>query len=244
MRFDAAAFKKRLTEIFEMNGFGNMLSKKRCEQFVLLTDILLEENEKYNLTAIKEPEKIILNHYADCAALCGAIPEGSKVADIGCGAGFPTLPVAILRPDLKITGIDSTAKRITYVNMAAERIGVTNVKAVCARAEDVGHSELRESFDIVTARAVAALPVLTELCLPFVRVGGRMVAMKGKNALEELHQSKNAIKLLGGKIYATQEIRLVGGEEEMIHPLIIIDKKTATPKTYPRAYAQISKKPL
>jgi 16S rRNA (guanine527-N7)-methyltransferase len=244
MRFETESFKKKLIEVFDINGFGAMLNEERIDKFVALTEILLEENEKYNLTAIKDPDKIILNHYADCAALCDELPEGAKIADIGCGAGFPTLPVAILRPDLHITGIDSTAKRIAYVNMAAEKIGAKNVNAITARAEDVGRSEMREKFDIVTARAVAALPILTELCLPLVKLGGRMVAMKGKNAIEELSASKNAIKLLGGKIYATKDIRLTDGEEEFIHPLIVIDKKAATPKSYPRAYAQISKKPL
>ena len=244
MRFDVEGFKKKLFEIFDMNGFGAMLNDERADKFVTLTEILLEENEKYNLTAIKDPDKIILNHYADCAALCAELSEGARIADVGCGAGFPTLPVAILRPDLKITGIDSTAKRIAYVNMAAQAVGASGVKAICARAEDAGRSEMREKFDIVTARAVAALPILTELCLPLVKVGGRMIAMKGKNATEELSASGNAIKLLGGKIFATSDIRLTDGEEEFIHPLIIIDKKAPTSKAYPRAYAQISKKPL
>ena len=238
------SFNSSLTKVFSLNGMSSLLSRERCDLFYKLTMRMLCENEKYNLTAIKDPDKIILNHYADCAALCAELPEGARIADVGCGAGFPTLPVAILRPDLKITGIDSTAKRIAYVNMAAQAVGASGVKAICSRAEDAGRSEMREKFDIVTARAVAALPILTELCLPLVKVGGRMIAMKGKNATEELSASGNAIKLLGGKIFATSDIRLTDGEEEFIHPLIIIDKKAPTSKAYPRAYAQISKKPL
>lgn len=244
MLFDEKQFKSRLTKVFDKNGFSSMLNMERVEKFTLLTEIMLEENEKYNLTAIKEPNKIILNHYADCAALAAILPKGAKIADVGCGAGFPTLPVAILRPDLQILGIDSTAKRINYVNTVKDSLGLSGVTAVTARAEDVGKSELRESFDIVTARAVAAMRVLTELCLPLVKVGGQMIAMKGKNAEFELSEAKKAIALLGGKINATHMVRLSDDDEEIIHPLIILDKKAKTPVAYPRPFAQISKKPL
>lgn len=244
MQFDEKQFKSRLTKVFDRNGFSSMLNMERTEKFLALTKILLEENEKYNLTAIKEPNKIILNHYADCAALAEVLPKGARVADIGCGAGFPTLPIAILRPDLKIIGVDSTAKRIAYVNMVKDELSLNGVEAITARAEDLGKSELRESFDIVTARAVAAMRVLTELCLPLVKIGGQMIAMKGKNAEFELAESKKAISILGGKLAATHMIRLSDDDEEIIHPLIVIDKKAKTPPAYPRAYAQISKKPL
>ena len=244
MLFDEKQFKSRLSRVFDANGLASMLNIERSEQFVTLTRYMLEENEKYNLTAIKEPDKIILNHYADCAALARILPKGANIADIGCGAGFPTLPVGILRPDLKILGVDSTQKRINYVNSAKNLLGLTGVTAICARAEDLGKGEYRESFDIVTARAVAALRVLTELCLPLVKVGGKMIAMKGKNAEFELTESKKAISILGGKHSATETVRLADENEELIHPLIIIDKKTKTPAAYPRAFAQISKKPL
>ena len=244
MLFDEKQFKSRLTKVFDKNSFSSMLNMERVEKFTELTEIMLEENEKYNLTAIKEPNKIILNHYADCAALAAILPKGAKIADVGCGAGFPTLPVAILRPDLTILGIDSTAKRINYVNMVAEKLGLSNVTAITARAEDVGKSELRETFDVVTARAVAAMRVLCELSLPLVKIGGQMIAMKGKNAEFELSESKKAISLLGAKINATHMVRLADDDEEIIHPLIILDKKSKTPPAYPRPFAQISKKPL
>ena len=244
MLFDEKQFKSRLTKVFDSNGLSSMLNIERVEKFVKLTEILLEENEKYNLTAIKEPDKIILNHYADCAALARVLPKGARVADIGCGAGFPTLPVAILRPDLTILGVDSTQKRVSYVNMAKDMLGLQNVTAICERAEDLGKGEMRESFDIVTARAVAAMRVLTELCLPLVRVGGKMIAMKGKNAEFELAEAKKAISILGGKVSATETVRLADDTEEIIHPLIIVEKKMKTPAAYPRAFAQISKKPL
>ncbi len=244
MLFDEKQFKSRLTKVFDKNGFSSMLNMERVEKFARLTDIMLRENEKYNLTAIKEPNKIILNHYADCAALAAVLPKGAKIADVGCGAGFPTLPVAIMRPDLTILGIDSTAKRINYVNTVKDALELGNVTAMAARAEDVGKSELRESFDIVTARAVAAMRVLCELCLPLVKVGGQMIAMKGKNAEFELSDAKKAISILGAKINATHMVRLFDDDEEIIHPLIILDKKAKTPTAYPRPFAQISKKPL
>ena len=244
MRFDEKEFKSRLTRVFGANGLSSLINQDRVDKFALLTEIMLEENEKYNLTAISEPNKIILNHYADCAALAKVLPKGAKIADIGCGAGFPTLPVAILRPDLIITGVDSTAKRINYVSMAKDALSLNNVTAICARAEDLSHTEMRESFDIVTARAVAAMRILAELCLPLVKVGGKMIAMKGKNAEFELADAKKAISILGGKHTVTETVRLSDDDEETVHPLIYIEKKSKTPPSYPRAYAQISKKPL
>ncbi len=244
MKLDENHFRARITSVFKRNGLSSMLSIDRTDKFLKLTELMLEENEKYNLTAIKEPNKIILNHYADCAALAEILPKNARIADIGCGAGFPTLPIAILRPDVSVLGVDSTAKRIGYVNMAAELLELTNVNAITGRAEDVGRGEMRESFDVVTARAVAPMRILTELCLPLVKLGGKMIAMKGKNAEFELTEAKRAIAILGGKISATHQVRLADDDEETVHPLIIIEKKSKTPTLYPRVYAQISKKPL
>ena len=238
-------FISELTKVFNDNKLGSMLNLARAEKFYDLTVRMLEENEKYNLTAIKEPKKIILNHYADCAALAARLPKKAKIADIGCGAGFPTLPVAILRDDASITAIDATEKRVRYVAESAELLGLSNVKAIAMRAEDGGKSpEYREVYDVVTARAVAEMRVLTELCLPYVKIGGAMIAMKGKNAEFELSAAKKAIAMLGGSLDRCEEIELTDGEESISHPLIYIKKKTKTPMNYPRPYAQISKKPL
>ena len=234
-----------LHSVFERNGLSNLLSDDKAEKLFLLTERMLEENEKYNLTAIKEPKKIILNHYADCAALALYLPEGATLADIGCGAGFPTLPLAILRSDLKITAIDSTAKRVAYVAESARLLSLDNVTAITMRAEDGGKSpEYRERFDFATARAVAELRILAELCLPYVRCGGKMLAMKGKNAEAELVAAKSAIKALGGGNTVCREISLVGDEETLNHPLIVIDKQKHTAPAFPRPYTKISKKPL
>ena len=245
MQLNEQNFTSELSRIFKLNGLANLLNAERSEKFLLLTQRMLTENEQYNLTAITEPEKIILNHYADCATLAKKLPKGALVADVGCGAGFPTLPLAIVREDLRITAIDSTAKRIAYVDETAKMLGLTNVSAVAMRAEDGGKNpEYRERFDFVTARAVAEMRVLCELCLPYVRVGGAMIAMKGKNAEFELAGAKKAVAVLGGASPKLEAVTLVGGAEELSHPLIIIDKKIKTPASYPRPYAQISKKPL
>ncbi len=245
MELNEQEFKSKLSCVFKANGLSQFLNIEKSEKFLTLTQVMLEENEKYNLTAITEPSKIILNHYADCAMLALKLPKETKIIDVGCGAGFPTLPLAIVRDDLKITAMDSTAKRVLYVARAAELLGLTNVTAVTMRAEDGGKApEYREKFDYATARAVAELRVLTELCLPYVKVGGKMLAMKGKNAEFELSGAKRAIAILGGANPKIENVTLVGGEENFSHPLITVDKKIKTPATYPRSYAQISKKPL
>ena len=246
MELNREEFISGLEEIFRLNGLSEYLSCTVCDKFYRLTVRMLEENKKYNLTAITEPRKIILNHYADCAKMAKFLHTGASVVDVGCGAGFPTLPLAIIRDDIKILAVDSTAKRINYVKETAELLGLTNVRCEVMRAEDGGKdTKYREKFDYATARAVAAMPILAELCLPFVRVGGEMVAMKGRNAEEELLAAHHAISVLGGESAGVEEITLTDGKgEEISHPLISIKKRMKTPQNYPRVYAQISKKPL
>ncbi len=245
MNIDKAKFISEMNACFGANGLGGMLSLDTCERFYRLTVRMLEENEKYNLTAITEPSKIILNHYLDCAVLAARLPRRARVADIGCGAGFPTLPMALLRPDIEILAIDSTAKRIAYVSGTKELLGLENVRALAIRAEDGGRSpEFREKFDIATARAVAEMRILCELCMPYVRVGGSFIAMKGKNAEFELSAARKAIATLGGRETKVETVSLRHAGEELSHPLIVIEKKERCPQLYPRPYAQISKKPL
>ena len=243
---DEKAFLSELTRVFKENGLSAMLNIGKSKKFFTLTARMLEENEKYNLTAITDIDKIILNHYADCAALAQVLPRGVSIADIGCGAGFPTLPVAILREDVKITAIDSTAKRVAYVEKSAELLELDNVRCVTMRAEDGGASpEFREMYDIATARAVAELRVLAELALPYVKVGGKLMAMKGKNAELEIKGAKRAFAILGAGDTECHEIKLKSGKgEELSHPLVISVKKQKTPAGYPRAYAKILKSPL
>ena len=238
-------FTAKLGAVFKGNGLSSLLNAERASTFYRLTEFMLAEHEKYNLTAITEPDKIILSHYADCAVLAKRLPKGARIIDVGCGAGFPTLPVAILRDDLSITAVDSTAKRIEYVRMAAELIGLKNVTPIAMRAEDGGKNpEYREKFDVATARAVAEMRVLAELCLPYVKRGGSFIAMKGKNAEYELSGAARAIAMLGGAKPVTETVTLTSDSEELSHPLIVIAKKDKTPDNYPRPFAQISKKPL
>jgi 16S rRNA (guanine527-N7)-methyltransferase len=239
-------FKSYITKTFAQNGLSSYLSQDKVAKFLALTKRMLEENEKYNLTAITDPKKIIFNHYADCVTLAAHIKKGASVIDVGCGAGFPTLPLALVREDIKILAMDSTEKRVNYVSETARLLGLENVEALTMRAEDGSKlPEYREKFDYATARAVAELRILSELCLPYVKVGGEFLAMKGKNAEFELNGAKKALAILGGKNPTCHMVNLKAeGEELSTHPIIKIAKGTKTPPTYPRPYAQISKKPL
>ncbi len=244
--FDSAAFRAALQRAFTENGLNKYLSFERVAQFEALTVRMLEENEKYNLTAIREPEKIALLHYADCVSAAAAFPKAARVVDVGCGAGFPTLPLALVRPDLTIVALDSTEKRVKYVAETAALLGLDNVDARVLRAEDGANDPaLRETFDIATARAVAELRVLAEICLPYVKVGGEMIAMKGKNAAIEVAGAKRAISILGGRLLSVDETPLASSSlGAQNHALVRIVKEKKTPVTYPRLWAQISKKPL
>ncbi len=209
-----------------------------------LTARMLAVNEYMNLTAIKEPRAVILRHYADSLTIEPLLPLGARLADVGCGAGFPSLPLAICRPDLKILSLDSTAKRIRYVQETAQMLGCENLTALAARAEDAGKGEHREKYDVCTARAVAALPVLAELCLPLVRVGGKFLAMKARRGEEEWESAAGAVAKLGGKLVARHTVTLTDGDEQDERIIFEIEKVKSTPTAYPRAYAKIAKNPL
>ena len=238
---------KTLSELFDINELEKP-SESLAQKLYELSDCLLTTNKIHNLTAIREEEDVMVKHFIDSIVLSRALPEGASVVDVGCGPGFPSLPIAIYRPDLKILGIDSTAKKINYVNTTAKTLGLDNIEAVSARAEAMAHiDDLRESFDVATARAVASLPVLCEICLPFVKIGGLFVAMKAQSATEELLASKNAIEKCGGEFVDVIELKLrhrKGDVAEETRNLIIIKKIRNTPEIYPRDYAKISKKPL
>lgn len=230
--------------IFEMNGLS--CSNEQAEMLYALTTRMLEVNQHMNLTAIKEEKAIILRHYVDSMMLSEHLFEGARIIDVGCGAGFPSLPLAIFRPDLSIVSLDGTAKRIRYVDETAKMLGLSNVTAIAGRAEEYANqAAYRERFDVATARAVAALPMLCELCLPFVRVGGQMIAMKSQQASEELALAKRCISLCGGENATLIEASLQGDDSVCeSRSLVLISKIAATPKNYPRHFSQISKKPL
>lgn len=233
-------------EIFSVNTGLPPIDEDKANKLYLLTNRMLDVNKTMNLTAIKEEKAIILRHYADSLMISEHLAANSSIIDVGCGAGFPTLPLAIFRPDLQITALDSTAKRIEYVRQTTELLGLNNVTAIAERAECIGNSkDYREQFDYATARAVAALPILTELCLPFVKIGGQFVAMKAQKGTDEVSASKTAIKKCGGDLTHSIVKSLIDIDKSAENRTIVVISKCAqTPREYPRHYSKISKKPL
>ena len=234
-----------LRRVFSLCGLDALLDDQAEQRLYRLAEYLVAENGKYNLTAVTDQDGIIFRHFADSAALSPLLEKGKSLLDVGCGAGFPSLVLAILRPDLKITALDSTEKRVKYVASAAELLELENIKAVCMRAEDGAKGDLRESFDYVTARAVARLQILAELCIPYVKRGGKVLAMKGSSGELELSEAAKAITLLGAKTLSLHESVLTNGRgEDMTRTVAEISKISPTPALYPRHFSRISKKPL
>ena len=231
--------------IFRENGLEDYLGAG--EALFALTERMLEVNQHLNLTAITEPEAVILRHYADSLILAPMIPQNARVADIGSGAGFPALPLAIARPDLSLTAIDGTGKRVRYMTETAEILGLTNFTALTLRAEDGGRDPaMRGKFDVATARAVAALPILSELCLPYVKVGGLFLAMKSREAEEELVAASRAIRILGGGDVSleTRSLTSPAEPEPLTRTIVSVRKLSPTPAQYPRDYGAMKKKGL
>lgn len=229
--------------ISDAERLGISLTDEQLSRFEKLSDLLVDQNKTMNLTAITDPDGIAVKHFADSISVLTAaeIPEGARVLDVGTGAGFPGIPLLIMRPDLDLTMIDSTAKKLKYVENTVNELGLI-ATTLHTRAEEAGQSkEYREKFDFVCSRAVAALNVLCEYCLPFVKQNGLFIAMKGAKAQEEIDGAKAAIKLLGGKIIAEKSFSLSDGGERT---LVVIKKISQIPPKYPRPSAQIAKKPL
>lgn len=233
----------RETLIKECGEIGIELSEKQLSDFEKFAEMVVETNKHLNLTAITDPEGIAVKHFTDSLTLLTAIdiPEGAKVLDVGTGGGFPAVPIMIARRDIDMTMVDSTAKRLKFVDSAVEALFLKGV-TVHSRAEELGKNKAyREKFDFVTARAVANLRDLSEYCLPFVKQGGFFIAMKGPLASEEIKDAQNAIKILGGEIKEIKNITLSdAGERNMV----MIKKISQTPPKYPRPSAQIAKRPL
>ena len=210
----------------------------------IYAEALREWNEKVNLTAITDDEGIAVKHFLDCLKIfdCVSISDGASLIDVGTGAGFPGLVIAAVRPDLRVTLLDSTGKKLKAVEDIAARMGVNNVSFLHARAEEAGRlPEYREKFDFATARAVAELRVLLEYAAPFVKMGGTFVSMKGSAMQEEIDGAKQAFAVLGTKIEAVNTFELPNGDSRAV---ITVKKISQLSPKYPRPSAQIAKKPL
>ena len=229
--------------VSDAEKLGISINGEQLSRFDLLSELLVEQNKTMNLTAITDPDGIAVKHFADSISVLSAaeIPQGARILDVGTGAGFPGIPLLIMRPDIDLTMIDSTAKKLKYVENTVNELGLI-ATTLHTRAEEAGQSkEYREKFDFVCSRAVAALNVLCEYCLPFVKQNGLFIAMKGAKAQEEIDAAKGAIKTLGGKIVAEKSFSLSDGGERT---LVVIKKISQVPPKYPRPSAQIAKKPL
>lgn len=238
-------FETLFKDIFERNQLGRYVTNDVIRQFADLTDIMLDMNEHMNVTAITELEKVIPLHYADCAVLADMIPQGTRLLDVGCGGGFPTLPLAILRPDLAITALDSTEKKVRYVADTADKLGL-KIITLAGRAEDLAAANTghREQFDVVVSRAVARLNMLDELCLPFIKKDGLFLCMKASAGHEELAEAEKGIIKLGGEVEKVIDSQLQMTDKQEERCLIQIRKVKYTPGAYPRAFAKIKKSPL
>lgn len=235
--------------VFCENGLSEFWNDETKDKFFELCNLMLEQNKVMNLSAIRDEEGVICRHFADSLTVAKHIPEGAKILDVGSGGGMPTLPLAIARPDVTVTALDATAKKMAYVLATAEKLGLENVSTISARAEELGNTpEHREKYDVVCARAVAELRILAEWCVPFTKKGGLFIAMKGKNGGKELEDAKNAVKTLLLHLEKDDEFNLFDlsakDESDAKRHIFVFRKTAATPKQYPRRNAQIQKKPL
>lgn len=224
----------------EFEKYSLILSTEQYDKFNKYAEFLVEYNKNVNLTAITEPKEILIKHFIDSCLILKYVdlPQNSSIIDVGTGAGFPSVPLKIMRPDLKITLLDSLAKRITFLEKLCDLINI-EAEFIHGRAENIAQmAEYRENFDFSCARAVANLSILSEYCIPFVKVGGNFISMKGPN--EQPSDSNNSIKLLGGNIKTIHSYSL----ENDARIIVEIEKISHTPTKYPRNSSQIKKKSL
>ena len=233
---------ERAEKMFAHSGLS--LTEGQFHQFSTYQEILVETNRRMNLTTITEDAEVWRKHFLDsCLPFQYVeIPKGAAVIDVGTGAGFPGIPMRILRPDLRLTMLDSLQKRVHFLESVCQALQIP-VHCVHARAEFGGKQpDLREQFDVACARAVAAMPLLCEYCLPFVKVGGKFVSYKSVSVDEEIAQSKKAVYVLGGEIGKVEKFHLPGSDME--RALVVVEKKRSTPKKYPRKAGMPTKEPL
>lgn len=227
------------------NEAGLELTETQYEGFIKYMRLLQEWNEKINLTAITEDEEIIKKHFIDCikAFKSEEIRNAKTIIDVGTGAGFPGLPIAIMNPNCEVTLLDSLNKRINFLNLVVKELNLKNVKTIHSRAEDgARNKDLREKFDIATSRAVANMAVLSEFCLPYVKTNGHFVALKGPAVDDELKDAEKAIKTLGGEFKSVIEIEIE--DTDLKHNIVEVKKIRQCPKIYPRKAGTVNKDPI
>lgn len=234
-------FMERLAQMAK--EYDIILSKEQQIQFYSYMELLLEWNQKMNLTAITDEEEVLSKHFIDSLTIMPYVKERDKILDIGTGAGFPGVPLKIALPQNSITLLDSLNKRINFLQEVINKLDLKNIEAIHGRAEEFNKiSGKRENYDIVVSRAVAKLNVLLEYMLPFVKVGGECICMKSADIEEELDSAKNAIAILGGKIKKIETITLVN--TDIKRKIVIIEKVKETPRKYPRKAGTPSKEPI
>lgn len=235
-------FTSLITDQFARRGIA--ATDRQIGQFALYGEFLLEYNQKVNLTAVKTPEEVVEKHFCDSltALALPQLKKGARCADIGTGAGFPGVPLAIMRPDISVLLVDALKKRLVFLEELAKKLELPNVSTLHSRSEDGGRNpQVREKYDIALSRAVARLPVLCELNLPFVKVGGYMLAYKGPAAAEEIPEAAKAMAVLGGRL---EDFYRDPGDTETRHGIVIIQKIKPTPPKYPRQAGKPEKEPI
>lgn len=221
------------------------ISKEQINMLLKYMDMLKEWNKKVNLTSIVDDEEIIKKHFLDSISIFNTelIKDNISLVDVGTGAGFPGIPIKIINPTVKVTLIDSLKKRVNFLEEVICELKLKGINAVHGRCEDFANQkDYREQYDIATARAVASLPVLCEYCLPYVKIGGSFIAMKGPSVIEELDVSGNAVKVMGGELKEVIDTNIYG--EDLNHKLVVVKKKKLSPIKYPRKAGKIEKNPI
>ena len=222
-------FDEELIQVFSKHSI--FLSPLQVELFSKYYHFLVEYNNVVNLTSITEQRDVIIKHFLDSVLAFNLIKENSSVIDIGCGAGFPSIPLKIVRPDIKLVLVDSVQKKLEFINQLISMLDLKNVSTIHSRAEDLAQKpDFREKFDFVVARAVARLNILCEYCLPFVKIGGKFIAYKAQDYLDEIEESNNAFKILGGKVEKIVHFEIENNQRF----LVLIDKISSSPNKYPR----------